>query len=76
MAKKWHPGKPCGQLSVIGWYSLALAGVSPVFTQKSHAALRRSLNTLTSDDEWLPSGIFDSHRPLHFQAMLANETLG
>jgi hypothetical protein len=51
---------------------LALAGVARFFTQKSHALLERSYNAMISNDYRLPSGIFDSHRPLQLQPVLAN----
>jgi hypothetical protein len=44
---------------------LALARVTPFFTRKSRAELERAHNALISHEYWLPSGIFDSHRPLH-----------
>jgi len=56
----------------IGWDWLVLARVARFFTQKSHAALGRSHNSLISYEYWLQSGIFDSYRPLHPQASSGN----
>jgi hypothetical protein len=44
---------------------LALAGMAPLFTRKSHAARVCACNALIRHDECLLSDIFDSHRRVH-----------
>lgn len=51
---------------------LALAGVASFFTQKSHAALVRGCNVMIQNHLFLPSDIFDSHRPLHSKTTSAH----
>src|SRR6202522_3941703 len=59
-----HAGGQCH----IGWDSLALAGKARFFTQKSYAPILFACKAIIIRALPCPCDIFDSHRPLHFQA--------